>query len=374
VAVIGNHYIWILFAVAAFSTPASAADEQSGGGCKVRVGFEVVEKDRKLAFAALDHSRFDALLHRFVDCEGLVSYREWKDDCAAVAELRCYLESFGPIDWSSGESQQQHRMAALINAYNALAIWGIIREYPTVSIQTHNREGACYRIFDDLEMNIGGEWLSLNSIEHGLLRPLGDFRIHFAIVCAARGCPKLRNEAYVADRLDMQLDCNGRDFFSSRNRWKLNKILKQAQVSPILKWFREDFGGCDCEIQRRIHPYLPCEDRQWLARHGCVRLRFLGYNWALNDRHPAPFQRVAALPYTLYAQMPQPIRPLLNLIRPGSESSTPSASPPAIQAEPTPAPTPKPGDEDAPPPRQLKPKENGKTGASAYCDGPRVVR
>jgi hypothetical protein len=322
----------------------------------------------------MDHSRFDALLRRFVDCEGMVSYRDWKHDCAALAELRSYLESFGPVDWATGESQPQHRMAALINAYNALALFGILREYPTVSIQTHNRENAAYRIFDDLEMNIGGEWLSLNGIEHGILRPLGDFRIHFAIVCAARGCPKLLNEAYTADKLEWQLESNGRDFFSENKRWRTNRILKQAHVSPILKWFREDFGNCECTILRNIHRFLPCSDQQWLARKGCVRLHFLGYNWALNDRHPPPFQRAAALPYTLYAEMPQPIRPLLNLIRPGSESSTPSASSPAIQTEPQP--TPKPGDDDAPPPRRLKPKEDdkpaGRMDASAYCDGPMV--
>ena len=151
-----------------------------------------------------------------------------------MCELRAYLESFSGVDWTSGEEEPQHRMAALINAYNALALWGILQEYPTVSIQVHNREGACYRIFDDLEVCIGGEFLSLNSIEHGVLRPLGDFRIHFAIVCAARGCPKLRNEAYVAERLEDQLWTNGRDFFSSNKRWHVNRILKQAHVSPIL--------------------------------------------------------------------------------------------------------------------------------------------
>jgi hypothetical protein len=362
---------WTLFALAGLAAPTAAAE--SGFSCKVRIGAPPSKDAKPVPFDRLDHSCFDALLHRFVDCEGLVSYREWKRDCAAMNELHGYLESFCGVDWASGEKHPQHRMAALINAYNALAIWGILREYPTASIQVHNREGASYRIFDDLEMCIGGEYLSLNSIEHGLLRPLGDFRIHFAIVCAARGCPKLRNEAYTADRLEHQLWCNGRDFFASNNRWDVNKLLKQAQASPILKWFREDFGGCDCEILRRIHPFLPCADQRWLNKHGCVKLRFLGYNWALNDRHPPPFQRVAAMPYGWFAEVAPTVKPLLNLIRPEKESSTPASPSPIIQDQPDPPPEPKPGDDDAPPPRKLKTKDEsngGKVDAAAWSDVP----
>jgi hypothetical protein len=370
VAVTSTNRARIVFAiVAAIAAATSAAADQACGHCKVRVGAPLAKDAKPIPFSALDHSRFDALLHRFVDCEGLVSYRAWKDDHGAMCELRSYLESFCAVDWSSGEKEPQHRMAALINAYNGLALFGILREYPTVSIQVHNREGACYRIFDDLELCIGGEYLSLNSIEHGVLRPLGDFRIHFAIVCAARGCPKLRNEAYTADRLDHQLWCNGRDFFASDKRWGIHRIMKNAHVSPILKWFRDDFGGCDCEILRRIHSYLPCDDQRWLARHGCVKLRFLGYNWALNDRHPPPFQRAAAIPYGWFAEVAPTMKPLFNLIRP-EKQSTPSQPPsPLIQPEAPATPDPKPGD-DAPPPRKLKPKEDEKTSACCDCDAP----
>jgi hypothetical protein len=347
--------------------------------CKVRIGLPVAQGTPLISMEQFDHSDFDCLLRRFVDCDGLVAYRQWKSDPSAMTTLRCYLERFALLDYESGERFPKHRLATLINGYNALVIWGILREYPTVSIQAHNKDGACYRIFDDLEVCLAGEYVSLNGIEHGLLRPLGDPRIHFAIVCAARGCPRLRNEAFVADQIDRQLDENGFEFFSKPKRWKTHRLLGHAAVSPILKWFREDFGHCDHDVLQRVFHYLPSCDQQWIARRGRVPLKYLGYDWSLNDRDPPPFQRAAAIPYSLFATVEPTVRPIMGLVkRDTPQQSTANSSPPVSaepgstsSAEPAPPALPS-GDEDAPPPIRLKEETKKKSEADTQPKTPKT--
>jgi hypothetical protein len=274
---------------------------------KVRVGGPQ-ERAQRTSFDRFDHSRFDALLHRFVDCKGQVCYRAWKCDCAAMSELHDYVTSLGTVD-AAAKASKAGELAFYINAYNALAIWGILQEYPTPSIQLHNRRDACYRIFDDLEVWIDGEYLSLNAIENDRLRPLQEPRIHFALVCAAKGCPKLRNEAYVGDRLEEQLTDNSFHFFSRRNRFRINRLTGTVRVSPIFKWYKDDFGVCKADFLDVVMPYLRCRDQQWLSRHPCVNVKYLGYNWALNDRCPTLSVWFGRMPYAFYARYERLIRP-----------------------------------------------------------------
>ncbi|HVJ83424.1 MAG TPA: DUF547 domain-containing protein [Planctomycetia bacterium] len=348
-----------LIAAAAFAAPLGAAETER---CKVRVGAPVAAGTALVPFAAFDHSSFDSLLRQYVDCDGLVSYGAWKKNCGARAQLEAYLQSFAALDVADAKSDSNARLATYVNAYNALVIHGILREYPTVSIQAHNRERAPYRIFDDLELCVGGTHQSLNALEHEIIRPFGDPRIHFALVCAARGCPKLRNEAYAPERFDCQVDDNGRDFFAEHSRWHVIRGTRIARVSPILQWFDEDFGTTDAEVLARIMPYLPEGDRNWLERHPRAKLTYLGYNWALNDKHPPPFQRAAALPYTLYSRIEPGVRPVTSLVRVGSGEKSASGSSPAPAAE-TPAQPPvqpPPNGEEPPPPKVIKPDERKK--------------
>ena len=94
---------------------------------------------------------------------------------------------------------------------------------PVASIQQIDGKRTQFAIFDDLQFWAGDQYLSLNGIENDILRPLGDPRIHFALVCAAKGCPRLRNRAYTADQLHFQLEDNAREFFSDRNRFHISK-------------------------------------------------------------------------------------------------------------------------------------------------------
>ena len=93
-------------------------------------------------------------------------------------------------------STRHAKLAFWINAYNAVTVHGILREYPTSSIRNHTAKLAGYNIWKDLQLAIGGRAYSLDTMEHMILRPEREPQIHFAIVCASIGLSRLLNEAY----------------------------------------------------------------------------------------------------------------------------------------------------------------------------------
>ena len=288
----------------------------TAGTCKVRVGGPC-DHAESIPLDAFDHSGFNALLRRYVDCNGFVCYQAWQENCASVAQLDAYLHSLGHAD-VDGTASLNAELVFYINAYNALTIYGILREYPIASIQQLNQDDACYKIFKDLEVWIGGRYIALDGIENDVLRPLGDPRIHFALVCAARGCPKLRNEAYTVARVDWQLDSNAVDFFSKYSRFHVCKLTKTVWLSPILKWYGEDFGTTDHAVLARVLCYLPTDDRAWIRDHWCdVNVKFLGYDWGLNDQCPTCGVRLGRVRYCVVAKL----QPCLSCFMPETAKS-----------------------------------------------------
>ncbi len=174
-------------------------------------------------------------------------------------------------------------MAFWINAYNAVTVRGILREYPTTSIRNHTAKIFGYNIWKDLLLVVGGRSYSLEDIEHKVLRHMRDPRIHFAIVCASKGCPRLRNEAYTAERLERQLDDNARHFFAQRQNFRYDPARRHFELSSILKWFGRDFGEDDRAVLRAIAPFLP-ESASQVASTGGVTVSYLTYDWSLNDQ------------------------------------------------------------------------------------------
>lgn len=300
---------------------------------KIRIGGAQTCGQRP-SYDQFDHSDFNSLLRQYVQCDGMVNYAEWKCNPESMGRLYDYLVQLGCVDTASESATKEGEIAFYINAYNALVLYGILEEYPTPSIQRHQRGKDGYRIFDDLELWIDGEYYSLNGIEHDILRSLEEPRIHFAIVCAAFDCPRLRNEAYRADRLEEQLCDNAIDFFSASRRFSISKLKKTIYLSSILRWFGEDFGTCEREILVAIFPYLPCEARDWIASHPCPKTKYLGYNWALNDACPSTHIKFGGIPYRIYAHIEPHIRTWQK--EPTTETSGDEANP-AIDAAEEPA-------------------------------------
>jgi uncharacterized protein DUF547 len=226
--------------------------------------------------AGIDHSEFDRLLKKYVNEQGLVNYTGWKQNTADLAALDKYLDQFAAkID---NLAQGNEKAASLVNAYNAFVLRWILANYPTESIQQLKDS------FSGKRNDVGGRKVALDDIEHGTLRPLIGYRAHAVLVCAARSCPPLQRFVYTADNFDEQGDRAYRAWLA---REDLNKFLpneKKVEISSIFKWFKRDFekaGGIPDILGR----YAPESVRDFAAS-GNYEVKYLPYNWGLNDQGP----------------------------------------------------------------------------------------
>jgi hypothetical protein len=238
----------------------------------------------------IDHAPFDALLQKYVDREGLVAYAKWKANAGDLQLLDDYLAHLGLVDLAAPASQQA-QLAYWINAYNAITLKGVLGLYPINSIKEH-ASSLKYdprlktNLWYDLYLKVGERTVNLTDIEHKILRPMGDPRIHFALVCASRGCPPLRNRAYTAENVDQALDDNARRFFRLEQNFIGDGEARTLSFSEMLGWYAEDFGKTPLELVRRVRPFLPEKEVDWLDDRP-IRVDYdLKYDWSLNDQGP----------------------------------------------------------------------------------------
>jgi len=227
------------------------------------------------------HATFDALVGEHV-VGGLVDYAALAED---RAELKDYLATLADTDPDA--LGRDARMALWINAYNAFTLELILREYPDIESIKDIPRGRRWK--GEL-WTVGGERYSLDQIEHEILRPMGDARIHFAVNCASLSCPDLREEAYVGPRLDEQLDDAGRRFLADTSKGLRYGDEKGffgtdhvVRLSKIFDWFEEDFETNGSVIDFVLR-FAPDDAAAYVRRHrDDLDIEYLDYDWSLND-------------------------------------------------------------------------------------------
>jgi hypothetical protein len=222
--------------------------------------------------AAIDHTLWNTLLAQYVDINGRVAYRDLQDKDAA--RLEHYLTTLARAQLE-GLSEAEEK-AFWINAYNAVIVSGILQGYTAENILKRKR------LFGWYALPIEGKSRTPDEIEHQILRKkFHDPRIHFAIVCASTSCPKLRAEAYVAERLDQQLDDATRRFVNDPMR---NRIDQQPlALSMIFKWFAQDFIDAAGSVKGFLQRFVAEEKKSVLASSSGDP-QYLEYNWTLNTQ------------------------------------------------------------------------------------------
>ncbi len=218
----------------------------------------------------INHTLFTDLLQEYVNDEGLVNYRGFAE---AQDELEKYLTvlSKNPptLEWS-----REERLAYWINAYNAFTIELILNHYPVESIKEIKSDNPAVKTPWDIKfIHIGDKTYCLDDIENKILREkFNEPRIHFAIVCASNSCPPLSNQAYTADKLDVQLDQAGAKFIKG-SKW--NELVNgdTAYVSKIFKWYAGDFISSQGDSGDLYKP---------LGIDSTTKIIFKDYDWGLN--------------------------------------------------------------------------------------------
>lgn len=215
-----------------------------------------------------DYSAWNSLLRKYVRTgikagikTNLVRYSALSKDPLWPA-AQAAVTGFDPAKLSG----KRELLAFWINVYNIAAVRKVLEIYPTTSITARGDT-----VWKAPAIRIAGRDYSLDEIEHKQLRPLGDARIHFAIVCASLSCPDLRPEAYTAAQLEKQLDAQTRAFVA--NKTKGVRIEADAvYVSAIFNWFAQDFGDV-AKFVARFGSKLP---------DGIAR-KEIPYSWSLNE-------------------------------------------------------------------------------------------
>ena len=249
-----------------------------------------------------DHKAWAVLLKKYVVLidSGKASQVRYAGFLQDRAELKSYLASLSKVSQTEFNAwNKPQQMAFLINAYNAYTIEKILSRYPNIkSIWDFGKVFG--NPFKDKFFVLLGREFSLDMIEHETLRKAGSYdepRVHFAVNCASTGCPMLREEPYVAARLDAQLEEQTRRFLSDRSRNRYNAQDNALEVSEIFKWFSSDWSSGYRGFDGKSPPMQSRE--QFFAKYAALladtppqqlaiadrkaAIKHLDYDWTLND-------------------------------------------------------------------------------------------
>ena len=259
--------------LALFSLLAAGALAQTGCGY---VSYLIPLNPTSSTGRTLDHAAWDALLKKYVDDQGLVNYKGLQQDSAS---LNSYLKTLGD-NLPAKQAPADEKLAYWLNAYNAFTVQRIIRAYPVKSIKDLGGDKIFVNtVWDQDFIPLGGKRYTLNDIEHRVIRKQFDEnRIHYALVCAAMSCPRLRNEAYVGARVRDQLADQGRDFINNPKKNDLTPASKPT-LSAIYSFYPKDFEkNGSTSIQNAVNRYA----NQKIDPN--ATLSYKEYDWSLNEQ------------------------------------------------------------------------------------------
>jgi len=223
---------------------------------------------QQISIDSVNHKSFDQLLKKYVNKDGQVNYKAWHanpTDRKALTDYQAHLSQAN----HTIPAQRNAQLAYWTNAYNAVTIEGIMRVYPTDSIRKHTGKLGGYNVWKDLNLIVGDSQINLEDIEHKVLRKMNEPRIHFAIVCASVGCPRLL--------------VNTKDFFSRSQNLQVDPNSRTVKLSKIMEWYGTDFGADTGTQIAVLKKYWPAASMQAIAAGG-YSVSYLPYDWGLNTQ------------------------------------------------------------------------------------------
>ena len=229
----------------------------------------------------IDFAVWDSLLRQYVDSQGRVDYRAWKQQQPQA--LANWLAIQPPLLDPSLTREQQ--LALWINLYNAFTVSTILERYPIASIRPVilgiPNWIAFLWFFQRQVYRFADQTYSLAQIENEILRGrLQEPRIHFAIVCASIGCPLLRPEAYTPERVEQQLEEDAVRFINNPDKVRYDAATETLYCSKIFKWYRQDFLA----VAPSIPAYICLHLKPGLSLSTSTIVTYLPYDWSLNQR------------------------------------------------------------------------------------------
>jgi len=252
-------------------------------------------------FAAVDlqHTLFSEDLKLYVDND-LVHYKRWKGH---TERLEKYLKSLAQITQDEYEKlSREDKKALWVNAYNAFTVKVVLDHYPINGKEPFYPKNSFRQIpdaWDNYYFVVAGRRVSLNDIEHNIGRRLHDPRIHFAVVCAAKGCAKMNKEPYIGKTIEASLEAQTDKFILNPDNVSFDHKEKVVRVSKLFSWFPLDFLNA---VGFKTVPFPPPKDEEVVLRYivsrspkevkerfktdqdfRAYKVVYKDYDWSLND-------------------------------------------------------------------------------------------
>jgi len=222
------------------------------------------------------HALWNKTLKRHVK-DGLVDYKELKRNSI---DLDIYLKLISQSPRSEFDLWgSDAQLAFLINLYNAATIQLIVDAYPVESIKDIGfLPHAAWR---QKMIHLWDEKISLNHLEHDIILPRARHlpAVHFALVCAAKGCPQLRSEAYTGSLLKTQLEHQGQVFMGNTSKNRISKLEQTLYLSPIFDWYAEDFERVSGSVKNYLTKHAAHIFQTNLSKY---KIHYTRYDWSLN--------------------------------------------------------------------------------------------
>ena len=214
------------------------------------------------------------VLERHVDESGRIDFAGVAADRADLDRVVAFIAAADPVSAPARFPSPGAKLAYYINAYNALAMYGVI----DAGVPTRFGAIGRFRFFYLRTFVVGGHSISLYSLENDVIRPLGDPRIHFALNCMVVSCPRLPRSAFTADEIDRQLDAVAREFVSEERNASVDPATRTVRLSAIFDFYTDDFLARAPSLIAYVNRYrtLPIRDDD--------KVQFRDYDWTINDR------------------------------------------------------------------------------------------
>lgn len=216
-----------------------------------------------------------AVLERFVDARGRVDFSALAADRDDLDRFVAWVQRTSPASHPDLFPDRDAELAYHINAYNALAMQGVIDEGIPADFGSIFKRAGFFKL---RKVIVGGQRTSLYDYENEVIRGYGDARVHFALNCMVRDCPRLPREPFRAATLDAQLDAAAREFLGDDANVNADHQARELRLSELLKFYTADFVGADrpqalaAYVNRYREREVPTD----------YRVRFRRYDWTIN--------------------------------------------------------------------------------------------
>lgn len=224
------------------------------------------------------YTAWGQVLSKEVSDAGKIDFAELKKDHRLLDAMVAWDGAHGPKSQPADFPTREAKIAYYLNSYNSLAMYNAI----TNKSKPRAKVLGPIPFFLWTKMRIDGEWIDLHKYENAIIRPMGEPRVHFALNCMVRGCPRLPQVPYSPDAatLEGQLDAGAKLFFNEDRNVKVNAADEVVRFSSILKFYTEDF--------LKKSPSLIAYANQYRAPEQQIppgyKVEFIPYDWTLNQR------------------------------------------------------------------------------------------